>query len=187
MLPFIFEANDPCNICPFPPDVLFSIKARLFGILWVCNMCVCVGGRETGTMCVCDLFFIWYEWPFLTAAQFWEARTRLLSERKQTLTGLNTFLLFLWTCGDSSSDRILLMLKGEVVKWIHSLSVTSRYFLLCERLKMNHFKRDSSSQNQENILLLLPYIALYIHLDRDWKAGRVLEVSVAKMSAISQN
>ena len=91
-----------------------------------CVICVCVSGGERLGMCVCDLFFIWYEWPFLTAAQFWEARTRLLSERKQTLTGLNTFLLFLWTCGDSSSDRILLMLKGEVVKWIHSLSVTSR-------------------------------------------------------------
>lgn len=41
---FIFAANDPCNICPFPPDVLFSIKARLFGILCVGYMCV--GGGE---------------------------------------------------------------------------------------------------------------------------------------------
>lgn len=40
MLPFIFAANDPCNICPFPPDVPFSIKAELFGIL--CVGCVCV-------------------------------------------------------------------------------------------------------------------------------------------------
>lgn len=43
---FIFAANDPCNICPFPPDVLFSIKARLFGILCVGYMCVGGGGGE---------------------------------------------------------------------------------------------------------------------------------------------
>lgn len=54
-----------------------------------CVICVCVwGGDGSVGMCVygygwvCVIYFFkWYEWPFLTATQYWHARTRFLSEQ----------------------------------------------------------------------------------------------------------
>lgn len=71
------------RMCCFP-----SRQGYLEYSVWA--ICVCGGVR----MCVCDLFFKWYEWPFQTTTSSWDTRTQSLClEQSDILTGLHTFLL----------------------------------------------------------------------------------------------
>lgn len=72
------------RMCCFP-----SRQGYLEYCVWA--ICVCGGG-----VCVCDLFFKWYEWPFQTSTPSWDTRTQSLClEQSEILTGLHTFLPFI--------------------------------------------------------------------------------------------
>lgn len=94
---FIFVANDPCNICPFPPDVLFSIKARLFGIL--CVVYMCVWGWSIFQM----IWITLLNYTILGHKDTFSLHF-LSFEHSKILTSFHT-LTFLSTCGNSSSAK----------------------------------------------------------------------------------
>jgi len=90
----IFATNDPCNICPFPPDMLFSIKALPF---WYClrPLCVC--------MCVRACVHVWSSvqiiWMTLwNNNTIWGQKYILFLSSKQKNNSLNCCIYFYHFC-----------------------------------------------------------------------------------------
>lgn len=110
------------RMCCFP-----SRQGYLEYCVWAMWVCVCVW----------DLFFKWYEWPFQTTTQSWDTRTQSLCLEQSKILRLAYISAFLLMCGDSSAEHCnrpwFVGRLTPVLSWFYNVYIKS--ILICRSRK----------------------------------------------------